>query len=100
MAARPDPVPGRVAMSRATLRDELERSRVRGHVVSHGERFPGAVGVSAPIRDATGRVIGDLVFGWPDNRTSAAKERRAVDIVVRAADDVSTALGHRPGTGR
>jgi DNA-binding IclR family transcriptional regulator len=66
-----------------------------GYVVSHGERFPGAVGVSAPIRDATGRVIGDLVFGWPDNRTSPEKEQRAVAIVVRAAADVSAALGYR-----
>ncbi|MFN8517935.1 MAG: IclR family transcriptional regulator [Chloroflexota bacterium] len=100
LRALPDPVPGHPPISLAALRAELDRARARGHVVSHGERFPGAVGVSAPIRDATGRVIGDLVFGWPDNRTSAAKERRAVDIVVRAADDVSTALGHRPDTGR
>jgi DNA-binding IclR family transcriptional regulator len=77
------------------LRRELERARSAGFVVSHGERFPGAVGVSAPIRDGTGRVIGDLVFGWPDNRTSEDKERRAAEIVVRAAADVSTALGYR-----
>lgn len=77
------------------LRGELEAARRAGFVVSHGERFPGAVGVSAPIRDGTGRVIGDLVFGWPDNRTSEDKERRAAEIVVRAAADVSTALGYR-----
>lgn len=77
------------------LREDLEAARRAGFVVSHGERFPGAVGVSAPIRDGTGRVIGDLVFGWPDNRTSEDKERRAAEIVVRAAADVSTALGYR-----
>jgi DNA-binding IclR family transcriptional regulator len=85
--AEPDAVEG--------LRGELDMARRAGYVVSHGERFPGAVGVSAPIRDATGRVIGDLVFGWPDNRTSPEKERRAVGIVVRAAADVSGALGYR-----
>jgi DNA-binding IclR family transcriptional regulator len=95
LATLPDPVPGPRPILVATLRTELEAARARGHVISHGERFPGAVGVSAPIRDATGRVIGDLVFGWPDNRTSAEKEARAGSVVVRAATGVSTALGYR-----
>ncbi len=93
--ALPDPVPGPTPIRLADLRVELDVARARGHVVSHGERFPGAVGVSAPIRDATGRVIGDLVFGWPDNRTSGEKEARAGALVMRAASDVSAALGYR-----
>lgn len=95
LAALPDPLPGPPPTSRARLRAELDAARAQGYVISHGERFPGAVGVSAPIRDAAGRVIGDLVFGWPDNRTSPEKERRAAGIVVRAADEVSAALGYR-----
>ena len=39
--------------SRSTLRAELDAARAHGFVVSHGERFAGAVGVAAPIRDAT-----------------------------------------------
>ncbi|MBX3029795.1 MAG: IclR family transcriptional regulator [Chloroflexi bacterium] len=96
VAALPDPVPGPVPTPRARLRAELRDARARGHVVSHGERFPGAVGVSAPIRDATGRVIGDLVFGWPDNRNDPDKEARAGRIVMDAAARVSAALGYRP----
>ncbi len=60
-----------------------------------GERFPGAVGVAAPIRDATGRVIGDLVFGWPDNRNDPAKEARAAHVITSATAEVSAALGYR-----
>lgn len=77
------------------LRAELDLARIRGYVVSHGERFPGAVGVSAPLRDAAGRVIGDLVFGWPDNRTSPDKEADAARIVTQAAAQVSSAMGYR-----
>jgi DNA-binding IclR family transcriptional regulator len=91
----PDPVPGHVPLSRRELLAELLAARARGHVVSRGERFPGAVGVAAPIRDATGRVIGDLVFGWPDNRNDPAKEAQAARLVMEATAQVSAALGYR-----
>lgn len=95
LAALPESAPGIPARHTTTLRSDLDAALARGYVVSHGERFPGAVGVSAPIRDAGGRVIGDLVFGWPDNRTSAEKEQRAAGLVMRATAQVSAALGYR-----
>jgi DNA-binding IclR family transcriptional regulator len=95
LAALPDPAQGSGRVSRDRLRRELDVSRANGHVVSHGERFPGAVGVAAPIRDASGRVIGDLVFGWPDNRNDPAKEARAALLIKRAAAQVSAGLGYR-----
>lgn len=89
----PDPIPGRHRLSKARLRRELEAARRRGYVVSHGERYEGAVGVSAPIRDARGRIAGDLIATWPDNRTSDAKETSAGSVVRAAADEVSRRLG-------
>jgi IclR family acetate operon transcriptional repressor len=89
----PDPIPGRTTLSKARLREELEADRRRGYVVSHGERYEGAVGVSAPVRDARGRVVGDLIATWPDNRTGAAKEAAAGVVVRSAADDLSRRLG-------
>jgi len=89
----PDPIPGRVPLTKARLRRDLAAARRRGYVVSHGERFEGAVGVSAPIRDARGRVVGDLIATWPDNRTSEAKERATGAIVRGAADELSRRLG-------
>jgi DNA-binding IclR family transcriptional regulator len=88
-----DPIPGRRRISKARLRSELDAARRRGYVVSHGERFDGAVGVSAPIRDARGRVVGDLIATWPDNRTSDAKETAAGATVRYAADELSRRLG-------
>jgi IclR family transcriptional regulator, acetate operon repressor len=92
----PDPIPGRQRLSKARLRRELDAARRRGYVVSHGERYEGAVGVSAPIRDARGRVCGDLIATWPDNRTSAEKEKRAGSVVRAAADELSRRLGWMP----
>ena len=89
----PDPIPGRHALSKARLRRELDAARMRGYVVSHGERYEGAVGVSAPIRDSRGRIVGDLIATWPDNRTSPEKEARAGSVVRDAADEISRRLG-------
>ena len=98
----PDPVPGLRPIGKAELRRDLDAARSRGYVISHGERFAGAVGVSAPIRDAMGHVIGDLIISWPDNRTSPEKEANAARVVVSAAQDLSSRLGlgpeqHLPG---
>lgn len=93
----PDPIPGRHRLTKARLRRELEAARRRGYVVSHGERYEGAVGVSAPIRDARGRIVGDLIATWPDNRTSAAKESSAGSTVRAAADELSRRLGWNAG---
>jgi DNA-binding IclR family transcriptional regulator len=96
IGALPDPVPGPRGISHATLREELERAREDGWVVSHGDRIAGAVGVSAPIRDAAGRVTGGVLLGWPDNRTDPGKEARAARAAARAAQEISAALGWTP----
>jgi DNA-binding IclR family transcriptional regulator len=93
LARLPDPIPGRRPITKDELRLELAQARERGWVISHGERYSGAIGVSAPIRDAGGRVIGDLIGTWPDNRTDAAKEADAAIVIKRAADELSTRLG-------
>lgn len=95
LARLPDPIPGLRQISKDMLRAELAEARERGFVISRGERFVGAIGVSAPVRDATGHVIGDLIISWPDNRTTTDKEAQAATAVVRAAAKVSARLGYR-----
>lgn len=95
LASLPDPVPGARPIPLAELRRELAEARARGWVISRGERVSGAVGVSAPIYDAGGRIIGEVLTGWPDNRTDAAKEALVAHATVRAAAHISGALGHR-----
>ena len=93
LASLPDPIPGRRPVSKDALRAELALARERGWVISHGERYDGAIGVSAPIRDAAGRVIGDLIGTWPDNRTDPAKEADAASRIKSGADELSRRLG-------
>lgn len=83
------------AAERSLLQESLALARERGYVISHGERFAGAVGASAPIRDATGRIVGDLVAGWPNNRSDPEKEQAIAMAVMAGADEISTGLGYR-----
>lgn len=93
LGSLPESIPGLRPITKDQLRAELADARRRGYVLSHGERFAGAIGVSAPIRDALGRVIGDLIISWPDNRTSPEKERDAATVVVASALELSRLLG-------
>ena len=49
--------------------------------------------MSAPIYDATQRVIGDIVISWPDNRTSEEREAQLGLVAREAAADISRGLG-------
>jgi DNA-binding IclR family transcriptional regulator len=91
----PDPIPGVRPLPKAVLREQLAEARARGYVISRGERVVGAVGASAPIRDATGRVVGDIVITWPDNRTSESREELLGEAAREAADEISRGMGYR-----
>jgi DNA-binding IclR family transcriptional regulator len=92
----PDPVPANPPISKADLESELAHARQRGYVISHGERFVGAIGVSAPIRDGRGKVVGGLIASWPDNRTDTVKEEAVAKIIAESAESLSRSLGYRP----
>lgn len=49
--------------------------------------------LSAPIDQRAGRVVGDLIATWPDNRTDTDKEAGAGAIIRTAADQLSHRLG-------
>lgn len=93
LAALPDPVPGLKPISKAQLRQQLKQAQRRGYVLSHGERFPGAMGASAPVRNAV-RVIGDFIITWPDNR-NRGRERALVALAMGAAARLSASLGYK-----
>ena len=96
----PDPLPPPSRVSKASLERSLAEAARNGWVVSHGERFAGAVGVAAPVRDAGGRVVGSVLLGWPDNRTDPEKELGAARAALAAATRLSEALGYHPERGR
>lgn len=67
------------------LREELDQAIQRGFAVSHGERVPGAVGVSAPILDASGRALASLSVLGPTERLGAQLEAATERVIAAGA---------------
>lgn len=97
LADAPDPLPGIRPISKAELVRQLEEARAAGYVVSRSERHEGAMGAAAPIYDARGRVLGDLIITAPESRMSQRPDSEWGELALRAAGKVSAALGYRQG---
>ncbi|QYJ02915.1 IclR family transcriptional regulator [Nocardioides panacisoli] len=86
----------RTIATRDELRRELAAIRTQGYAYAREEYEEGLQAVAAPIRDHTGRVVAALSAAGPVYRLSDAEFPRVRDAVIRAADEVSRRLGHRP----
>lgn len=83
---------------RDVLDAELALIRERGFAVSHGQKISGAVGITAPVFDATDRVNGSFGLTIPEQRFSPDDEGRLGALIQQQAKALSTALGaRRPG---
>jgi IclR family KDG regulon transcriptional repressor len=72
---------------------DLQRIRNRGYLITSDEVVPGAVGVAAPVRDATGTVVAVLHVSAPSMRMRPPRPRNVLPQVVDAANRLSEALG-------
>jgi IclR family KDG regulon transcriptional repressor len=77
---------------------DLQRIRTRGYLITADEVVAGAVGVAAPVRDASGQVVAILHVSAPSMRMRSPRPRALVPAVVDAAAKLSQALG-ASGTG-
>ena len=73
------------------LRAELDKVRAAGFAVSHGERVAGAIGVSAPVLDASGRALASLSVLGPAERL-APRIAQAQEQVIRAAAEITKSM--------
>jgi IclR family transcriptional regulator, acetate operon repressor len=76
------------------LRADLAGIRGKGYAVSIEERAAGAASVSAPVFGRGGQVIAALGIAGPTQRLDAASLDRWCPAVLRAARELSRALGH------
>lgn len=77
---------------RSYLAPVLDEIRARGYALTHGHRIPGAVGISAPIRNVEGRVIGDIIMTVPEVRFVPEQEQALAAAIVATAERVTCAI--------
>jgi IclR family KDG regulon transcriptional repressor len=72
---------------------DLQRIRTRGYLITSDEVVAGAVGIAAPVRDATGSVVAVLHISAPSMRMRPPRPRNLLPQVMEAATKLSAALG-------
>jgi len=77
----------------AWIAADLQRIRARGYLMTADEVVPGAVGVTAPVRDASGQVVAALTVSAPSMRMRPPRPRSLVPQVLDAAAKLSQGLG-------
>jgi DNA-binding IclR family transcriptional regulator len=77
------------------LRNELEKIRIQGYSVSHGEWLVDASGVATPCFGQGEAVIGALTISGPTSRFTEEKVKAYAVEVVKAAVIISQLMGSR-----
>jgi IclR family KDG regulon transcriptional repressor len=73
----------------------LEKIRNQGYIVEHQEAVEGVVGIAAPIRDYSRKVIAALGIAVTLGKNHAQKDLdHLVERVTKACDDISHDLGY------
>ncbi len=83
----------------AALRRELQRTAARGYSVDDMEHEEDVRCVGAPIRDRDGRAFAAISVSGPAHRLKPGRDRELARRVLAAAEEISRALGYRPGKG-
>jgi DNA-binding IclR family transcriptional regulator len=88
----------RTITTREALAAELDEVLRRGWAVADQELEPGLVAIAAPVRDASGHVVAAVSVSGPSVRLSADRITHTARLTVRAAADLSAALGSDPSS--
>jgi DNA-binding IclR family transcriptional regulator len=77
------------------LKTELARIRSSGYALDNEEYTIGVRCVAVPVRNHAGEIVAALSVSVPRVRLSLQRQRRALQLLRRAATDLSSTLGHR-----
>ncbi|WP_168626708.1 MULTISPECIES: IclR family transcriptional regulator [unclassified Cryobacterium] len=90
-----DAVTERTIVDPDALRDAVESTRANGFAITTGERESGASGLSAPVFNAQGDLAGAVSIMGPTLRMPRERCEALVDTLLKAADELTAAIGGR-----
>jgi DNA-binding IclR family transcriptional regulator len=76
------------------LEKDLKAIRKKGYAVSRGEREPDAFSVTAPVWDASGRVVASISISGPNFRLTDKQLKKNIQEILAASKAVSNKLGY------
>lgn len=78
---------------------DLQRIRARGYLITADEVHPGAVSITAPVRDGGGQVVAALTISGASMRMRPPRPRSLLPQLLDAAHRLSAQLGWHPPAG-
>ena len=76
------------------LWSQIKKIREQGYSVTMGERNKNALGIAAPVRDASGKVIAAISLTLPIIRKDQVPLDKYIETVVKESLDLSVQLGY------
>ncbi len=78
------------------LRSLISHTRSDGYAITAGERDDSASGLSAPVFDSAGEILGALAINGPTLRMPQQRCEEWIDLLVGYAEQITRTLGGRP----
>ncbi|MDQ0218119.1 IclR family transcriptional regulator [Peribacillus cavernae] len=82
-------------VKRIELKNEIEKIRDDGYIITANERLLGSLSVGAPIFDASEKVIGSIIYTVPVDRFDKTKEQLIIKLVMEETGEISNVLGYK-----
>jgi DNA-binding IclR family transcriptional regulator len=96
LSAPLEQVADRTVTSAGELRTLITHTRSDGYAITAGERDDSASGLSAPVFDSAGDILGALNISGPTLRMPQSQCEEWVDLLVGYAEKITRTLGGRP----